>query len=146
MSWYSIREYTKRAGLSSSTVRRRIRKGEIKAKKFGRGWYIQPDEGEFEPMNFSQTGENVSAFDDFTEAVYATEGNVSDVVSFSSKALHHYLLLSEKLVAEKDIRISEKDKQILEKSQQVAELESYVRLLEGEVEKMKAKERAEGWL
>lgn len=70
-------------------------------------------------------------------------GNLQSIVEFSSKALHHYLLMSEKLVAEKDARLQERDQQLQEKKQEVADLENYVQLLEGELTRQK--EKPEGW-
>ena len=52
--------------------------------------------------------------------------------------------MSEKLVAEKDVRLKEKDREIARKKQSIAELESYVKLLEVELERQKNK--PEGWV
>ncbi|MFH1018523.1 MAG: hypothetical protein V1798_10155 [Pseudomonadota bacterium] len=140
MSWFSVSEYKHQYNVSSSTVRRQIQKGRIFAKKFGRNWYIQyPD------------AQAVSAAPRTESAVMAgepilpgaAEGNLQSVINFSSKALHHYLLLSDKLMAEKELRIQEKEKELNERRQDVAELEEYVRMLEGEVQRLK--DRPEGW-
>ena len=141
MSWYSIREYTDRMGISMSTVRRQIQEGRLFAKKFGRHWYIQPSEAavraEPEPK-FEEALTGISS------AVHAGgEGNIQSIVEFSSKALHHYLLMSEKLIAEKDVRLAERDREIAEKKQAVADLENYVSLLEGELTRQK--EKPDGW-
>jgi excisionase family DNA binding protein len=141
MSWYSIREYTERMGVSMSTVRRQIQEGRLFAKKFGRHWYIQPQEIVNAPGPEPRMEESLM---DFSGASLAKDGgNVASIVEFSSKALHHYLLMSEKLIAEKDARLAERDQQIAEKKQEVADLERYVQLLEGEL--TRKKEKPDGW-
>ncbi len=141
MSWYSIREYTERAGISMSTVRRQIQEGRLFAKKFGKHWYIQPPEGSVPPTAEPKFEETAL---DFSGAELAGGGgNVQSIVEFSSKALHHYLLMSEKLMAEKDARIAERDQTIQEKRQQLAEIEKYVEILEGEIARQR--EKPEGW-
>jgi len=133
MSWCSIREYTERRGISASTARRQIQDGRVYARKFGRNWYVQwgssdePAQHEV-PGPTSPTGATLARSDigGFPQA--AENGSLQSVVEFSSKALHHYLLLNEKLAAEKDSRLAEKD-------QRIVELEAYVKLLERELER-----------
>jgi excisionase family DNA binding protein len=141
MSWYSIREYTDRMGVSISTVRRQIGEGRLFAKKFGKHWYIQPQDGSVPPPAEPSLREAVT---DLTPATHATPGsNVDSIVEFSSKALHHYLLMSEKLIAEKDARLQERDLQLAEKKQEVADLEAYAKILEEELARQR--EKPEGW-
>jgi excisionase family DNA binding protein len=141
MSWYSIREYTRRYNVSPSTVRRHIQQGRISARKFGRNWYIEyPDHGDG-VMRISQAERD----EEFEELPAPAEGsNLRSVIDFSSKALHHYLLMHEKLVAEKELRLAEREREIVERRQEVAELEGYVKLLEEEIARLK--ERPEGWV
>ncbi|MFH1262427.1 MAG: helix-turn-helix domain-containing protein [Pseudomonadota bacterium] len=142
MSWYSIREYTDRMGVSISTVRRQIQEGRLFAKKFGKHWYIQPPDGAVSAAPEPTLREEV---DDLHSAtLVAPQGsNVTSIVEFSSKALHHYLLMSEKLIAEKDIRLKEREQLLSEKKQEVADLEAYVKILENELTRQK--DRPEGW-
>ncbi len=140
MSWVSIREYTERTGLSTSTVRRQIRKRKVFAKKFGRDWYLQLSDDATSPYLEQDAAQ--SAGGPLTSL--PETGNLEGVIEFSSKALHHYLILSEKLIAEKDIRLAERDVQLNEKKQECAELEGYVQLLEKEIERLK--EKPEGWM
>jgi hypothetical protein len=137
MSWYSIREFTQKNNLSSSTVRRHIAQGKISAKKFGRNWYIEyPDRAD--------TGGDVSLHVPVvTEARSEPAVGVQGIVEFSSKALNHYLMMHEQLMAEKELRLQEKDAQIQEAKQEAADLEGYVKILEQEIERLK--ERPEGW-
>jgi excisionase family DNA binding protein len=128
MSWYSIREYTQRMRVSTSTVRRQIQEGRLFARKFGRHWYIQP------PENLAPQAEEPKfeeSMMDLAPASLAKEGGgIQSIVEFSSKALHHYLLMSEKLIAEKDARLAERDREISGQKQEIADLENYARLLE----------------
>lgn len=141
MSWYSIREYTEREGISISTVRRQIQEGRLFAKKFGRHWFIQSQQKNSPSPAEPSFDEAVSTM---SGASLASEGgNVQSIVEFSSKALHHYLLMSEKLIAEKDARLTERDQELQKKKQTVAELESYVGILEGEL--ARRKDKPEGW-
>jgi excisionase family DNA binding protein len=130
MSWYSIREYTNRMGVSVSTVRRQIQEGRLFAKKFGGHWYIEAS-GEKETTEPKME----EALVDFNNGATLAKdgGNIASIVEFSSKALHHYLLMSEKLLAEKDSRLAEKSREVSEKQQAIAELEKYAELLEAEL-------------
>ena len=146
MSWYSIREYTERHRLSTSTVRRQIQQGRIYAKKFGRNWYVHyPDSADTGgiPAGGDASIEPQTEPMDFPAPTLGSGSSLQSVVEFSSKALHHYLMLSEKLLAEKDIRIAERERELSERRQAVAELEEYVKLLETELTRLK--ERPEGW-
>jgi excisionase family DNA binding protein len=142
MSWFSIREYTDRMGVSISTVRRQIQEGRLFAKKFGKHWYIQPPEGAISAAAEPTLREEV---DDLSAATLAEPqgSNITSIVEFSSKALHHYLLMSEKLIAEKDSRLKERDELLSEKKQEVADLEAYVKILE--VELARQANKPEGW-
>jgi excisionase family DNA binding protein len=141
MSWYSIREYTDRSGVSVSTVRRQIREGRLFAKKFGRHWYIQQPDGTLPPVSELKFEED--AFGLQTAQLGSASSSVQSVVDFSSKALHHYLLLSEKLIAEKDLRLKERETELQTRRQEIAELEGYTAILEEEIRRLK--ERPEGW-
>ncbi len=140
MSWFSVSEYKHRYNVSSSTIRRQIQKGRIFAKKFGRNWYIQDPDAQTGMAATSQESA-VSAGEPLLPE--AGGENLQSVIDFSSKALHHYLLLSEKLMAEKELRIQEKEKELNERRQEVAELEEYTHMLETEIRRLK--ERPEGW-
>lgn len=145
MSWYSIREYTQRMNVSASTVRRQIAGGKLYAKKFGRHWYVQsttvpPDH---DPAWDATGDETEQTAGPLAMRAAPSGGDLAHVVEFSSKALHHYLMLSEKLIAEKDLRLKEKDEQLSASKQESAELEAYVRILENELERQK--EKPEGW-
>jgi hypothetical protein len=143
MSWFSVSEYTRRYNVSSSTVRRQIQKGRVFAKKFGRNWYVQyPDAPEF-PDETTDISTESAVSAGAPVLPQAGGGTLQSVIDFSSKALHHYLLLSDKLMAEKDLRLQEKEREVNEKRQEVAELEEYTRMLEGEIQRLK--ERPEGW-
>jgi hypothetical protein len=124
MSWVSIREFTEKSGLSTSTIRRQIQEGRLYARKFGRNWYIQaPEASEFSLAEMPDS------------ASLPEKASFQGLIEFSSKALHHYLILSDRLMAEKEGRLKERVRQLEEKDQEVAELEGYVRLLERELRK-----------
>lgn len=146
-SWYTIEEYSERTGASISRIRRQIREGRLKAKKFGQDWFLKPADSRLSLLD-EDTDPNIRI--DRLDSSQAPslydkqdKGNVRSVVEFSSKALNHYLLLSEKLIAEKDLRLAERDDQLRENKQAIAELEGYVKMLEEEI--VRLKERPEGW-
>ena len=138
MGWVSIREYTEQAGVSASTVRRQIRERRLFAKKFGRDWFVRPPEYIRPPSDGAEQAGPI----DLPERLDSRSPQ-TELIDFSSKALNHYLILSEKLIAEKDLRIAERDHEVTEKRQLVAELEAYVELLEQELARQKQK--PEGW-
>lgn len=138
MSWYSVREYARRAGITPMMVERKLQEGELLSRMIGGEWYIQVNDALAvapEP-SFREATTDVarSARDD---------SGLQGVIDFSSKALHHYLLMSDKLLAEKDLRLQEREAQLSEKKQAVAELESYVQLLEEEIRRQR--DKPEGW-
>ena len=121
-TWMTIREYINRYHVSLSTVHRHIQQGKVQSKKVGRNWYILGEEG------VTPSIEPATLAPDFNFSPPEDEGNLKSVVEFSSKALHHYLMMSDKLVAEKDLRIKEKEAELIEKRQTIAELTAYTEL------------------
>jgi len=141
MSWLSLREYTEKFRVSLSTVRRHIQQGKVEAKKFGRNWFVNAQPLQFEsaslaPDPLTEPSEMLGNFS-------GRDLGLQGVIDFSSKALHHYLILSDKLAAEKDLRLKEKEAELIGTKQELAELEAYTKILEEELEKLK--DRPEGW-
>jgi hypothetical protein len=101
------------------------------------------------PQSTSNLGRRTASFETDEESyeknsVPSSGGGFQAIIDFSSKALHHYLLLHEKLMQEKDIRLEERALQLSEKKQTIAELESYVRMLEKALAKAHDS-KPEGW-
>lgn len=72
----------------------------------------------------------------------AASTSMQGLLDFSSKALHHYLLMHDKLMAEKDLRLREKEEALRRVEQDKAELEGYARILETALEQRSS--RAKG--
>jgi hypothetical protein len=127
----SLKEYAHEHEVSASTVLRRLKRGELKGKRIGRTWYVIKATQPNSTPNFANddltAGWSVAA-DPNTAAVGHLP--VSDLVSFSSKALNSYLMMSERLLAEKDRAYQEKLAELNRERQRLVELEAYVVLLE----------------
>lgn len=157
MSWIPIKEYIQKFSISDSTIRRKIRTKKLKAKQEDGKWFIwaesqKPGDGGIFPDGGGTKTESTRALDskkfDFLPSVkgFPDGGTISEIISFSSKALNSYLMASDKLILEKDKRIEEKDEIITRQNQKISELESYVKILE-EIEKRlkELKENTWGW-
>ena len=119
----TVREYAAKHGVSVSTVQRRLAKGEIKGQRFGRSWYIELDS-----TNAGKTAAEIAGSVPVRQT--SVPSNVKDLIDFSSKALNSYLMMSDRLLEEKEQGYNEKVRQLEIEKQRVAELESYVRMLE----------------
>lgn len=123
----SVKEYAAKAAVSPSTVQRRLSRGELKGRRFGRAWYVELEASDA-PLNHPSFDNDLTAQD---LALATPTSGVSELVSFSSKALNSYLMMSDRLIEEKERAFQEKIDLLKSQQQRVAELESYVRLLEG---------------
>ena len=155
MGWISIKEYIQQHGISDSTIRRHIKSRQIKSKRVGSKWFVWLDanqNGEFTPTNYRVEGSLSSNLEpiikDFSkfEVTKEMSSSLTDVIAFSSKALNSYLVMSDKLINEKEKRIEEKDYIIKDQRQKIAELEAYVKNLE-ELERRlrEQREKPDGW-
>lgn len=113
----TVKEYAVKTAVSPSTVQRRLGRGEIKGRRLGRIWYVESD---------SDTQLTSVA----TPPSRTTSHSTNELISFSSKALNSYLIMSDRLIAEKERNYLEKCDQLSKEQQKVAELSSYVQLLE----------------
>ncbi len=127
MSWCSIREYSEKTGQAASTIRRNVQRGRLYGRKFGRSWYVFEEDERSEPMTSAVAA---SSFDFPETASGQTPSSLQGLLDFSSKALHHYLMMHDKLMAEKDLRLKEKENALKQRNIEVSELEGYVRILE----------------
>ncbi len=134
MGWVTIREYMNALGVSDSTVRRRIRRREVPF-RIERGRYLlYLDEPEFSNSSEGAEGGKVPVPPELNPLSSSASkppenGDLKSVIDFSSKALNSYLLLSERLEQEKNIRIKEKEDQIEELKAKVRELEQKIEQL-----------------
>jgi len=116
----TVKEYAVKTAVSPSTVQRRLGRGEIKGRRMGRIWYVEADSMEL-PLNLPTQ---------LTSPTVAPPRSTHELISFSSKALNSYLMMSDRLIAEKERNYLEKCDQLKHEQQKVAELTFYVQLLE----------------
>jgi IS30 family transposase len=122
----SVKEYAAKLQVSPSTVQRRLNRGELKGRRFGRVWYVEINAAE-EDLAGDQLIEN-KEINDITRA--STAPQLEQLLAFSSKALNSYLMMSDRLIVEKDKAYQEKNELLKIEQQRVAELKSYVAMLE----------------
>lgn len=125
MPWLTIKEFCAASGKSDSTVRRHIRRKSL-LHRLENGQYLIFLEGT-EPLAPATAavagGTGPEAATSLTRAGQVDLARIEEIVSFSSKALNSYLLMSDKLTQEKDCRLREKEEMIRELKQRVQELE-----------------------
>ena len=123
----SVREYAATQGVSPSTIQRRLGRGDLKGRKVGRAWFV--DVQDLTQTTAVSTGAEVGI-----AGLAAKEAEksptVKELISFSAKALNSYLMMSDRLIEEKEKAFEEKRVELCHYKQRVAELEAYVELLE----------------
>ncbi len=123
----SVREYAAAQGVSASTIQRRLQRGELKGKRFGRAWYVQVSSVATSSEAAPETSTPLPLLG--AEQMQHSP-TLKELIAFSSKALNSYLLMSDRLVAEKERSFEEMQQQLNAEKQRVAELTNYVRILE----------------
>jgi hypothetical protein len=123
----SVREYAATQAVSPSTIQRRLGRGDLKGRKVGRAWFVDvQDLAQAKPALASAEMTNLALGGNDSEK----SPTVKELISFSAKALNSYLMMSDRLLEEKEKTFEEKRIELCHYKQRVAELEAYVELLE----------------
>jgi len=148
--WSNAELMTSQAGQETNQRQKDFQTKEKRDFERSRRQYIpRDDKTEIGPDEIGSSAYSVDSTQFSFPKTMVDKGNgsaLSEIISFSSKALNSYLITNDKLIAEKEKRIEEKEFLIKSLSQKIAEMESYIKALETAEKKLRElMDKPEGW-
>jgi len=104
-------------GVTADSLRKRARRGTVKAYKQGDEWYVIVPNGTDRPQANGQATSQATA-----RASQATREPLEEVVAVVITTLREQLQIKDRQIAEKDMQLSERDRQLAAREREVSEL------------------------